>query len=225
MVYYFTSTAVQPPASIYVGKDKFENEELIAHGWPEDIWFHVDGLSSAHIYLRLPLPAPGTPQTSEQPWHASVPPAVLTDCAHLTAANSIAGSKQPHVTVVYTPWANLRKDGSMAVGQVGFKDSKMVRRVGVGRVEGKGVVKSLEKTRREAWPDLKAEREGRDREVGRGERRIREGVKKEEQKLAEEHARLKWQKEHMYDDLHTDDNLQTSSNQDREADFLDDFIR
>lgn len=64
----------------------------------------------------------------------------------------------------------------MAVGQVGFKDSKMVRRVGVGRVEGKGVVKSLEKTRREAWPDLKAEREGRDREVGRGERRIREGV-------------------------------------------------
>jgi len=26
MVYYFTSTAVDPPAFVYVGKDKFESE-------------------------------------------------------------------------------------------------------------------------------------------------------------------------------------------------------
>lgn len=38
---------------IYMGKDKFENEELIKYGWDEDIWFHVDDLSSAHVYLRL----------------------------------------------------------------------------------------------------------------------------------------------------------------------------
>lgn len=29
MVYYFTSTVVQPPAKIYMGRDKVENEELI----------------------------------------------------------------------------------------------------------------------------------------------------------------------------------------------------
>ncbi len=28
MVYYFTSTAVDPPASVYVGKDKFESESV-----------------------------------------------------------------------------------------------------------------------------------------------------------------------------------------------------
>lgn len=30
-----------------------ENEELIKYGWPCDIWWHVDKLSSAHVYLRL----------------------------------------------------------------------------------------------------------------------------------------------------------------------------
>ncbi|MCJ1461711.1 hypothetical protein MMC07_000309 [Pseudocyphellaria aurata] len=36
MVYYFTSNVVTPAATIYVGKDKFENEELIKYGWDED---------------------------------------------------------------------------------------------------------------------------------------------------------------------------------------------
>jgi hypothetical protein len=29
------------------------DEDLIKWGWPEDVWFHVDKLSSAHVYLRL----------------------------------------------------------------------------------------------------------------------------------------------------------------------------
>ena len=35
-----------------MGKDKYENEDLIKYGLPEDVWFHVDDLSSAHVYLR-----------------------------------------------------------------------------------------------------------------------------------------------------------------------------
>lgn len=38
MVFYYTSTAVSPSAFVYVGKDKFENEELIKFGWEEDVW-------------------------------------------------------------------------------------------------------------------------------------------------------------------------------------------
>lgn len=48
--------------------------------------------------------------------------------------------------------------------------------------------------------------------------------KKEEARIAEEHARLKYQKDHMYEDLHNEDNLAESSNQDRDPDFLDDFM-
>lgn len=50
MVFYYETSDGHV---IYMGKDKFENEELIKYGWDEDIWFHVDDLSSAHVYLRM----------------------------------------------------------------------------------------------------------------------------------------------------------------------------
>ena len=37
-----------------MGKDKYENDELIKFGFPEDVWFHVEDLSSAHVYIRMP---------------------------------------------------------------------------------------------------------------------------------------------------------------------------
>lgn len=36
------------------------------------------------------------------------------------------GNKKDNITVIYTPWSNLKKDGSMAAGQVGFKNNKLV---------------------------------------------------------------------------------------------------
>jgi len=57
------------------------DEELIKHGWDEDVWFHVDNLSSAHIYVRLP---------EGETWDKISEP-LLTDCAQLTKANSIEG--------------------------------------------------------------------------------------------------------------------------------------
>lgn len=178
MVFYFKSNIVDPPAFIYVGKDKVESmtsqfhippipanssrdEDLIAHGWPEDVWFHVDNLSSAHIYLRLPDPL-------NHPWTA-IPQDLLTDCAQLTKANSIEGNKKDNVTVIYTPWSNLKKSGAMATGQVGFKDNKMVKRVYVESREN-AIVNRLNKTKVEKYPDLRVEREERDREERKKER-------------------------------------------------------
>jgi len=45
------------------------------------------------------------------------------------------GNKKDNITVIYTPWSNLKKDGSMAVGQVGFKDPRKVRllKIGLGK--------------------------------------------------------------------------------------------
>ena len=116
MVYYFTSSTTEPSATVYVGKDKFENEDLIAHAWDTDVWFHADKLSSAHVYLRM---------ADGQAWDA-LPQDLLDDLAQLTKANSIEGNKKDNVAVIYTPAANLRKDGSMEVGQVSFHDPKRV---------------------------------------------------------------------------------------------------
>ena len=53
MVFFFTCSS-NPNIVIYMGKDKYENEELIKFAWPDtDVWFHVAELSSAHVYLRV----------------------------------------------------------------------------------------------------------------------------------------------------------------------------
>ncbi|KAL7791579.1 hypothetical protein V8C37DRAFT_382143 [Trichoderma ceciliae] len=213
MVYYFTSNVVEPAGFIYVGKDKFENEDLIQYGWEEDVWFHVDKLSSAHIYLRM---QPG------QTWD-DLPEELVMDLAQLTKANSIEGNKKDNITVIYTPWANLKKDGSMDVGQVSFHDQRKVKRILVPNRENP-IVNRLNKTKVEKKPDLKAERDDMLKELRKREQAAQQIKKKEEQRQAQEWKEKKWQKDHAYDELFTNENMAASSNQDRPADWEDDFM-
>ncbi|KAK2053261.1 DUF814-domain-containing protein [Colletotrichum caudatum] len=222
MVYYFTSKAVDPPAFIYVGKDKFENEELIKYGWEEDVWFfHADKLSSAHIYLRLPDPKDPA-NTSPMTWDA-IPEPLLVDLAQLTKANSIEGNKKDNVTVIYTPWSNLKKDGSMAVGQVSFKDPRKVKKILVPQRENP-IVNRLNKTKVEKKPDLQQEREDRLRELRKRDQTAVLERKREEARIAQERKEKKWQKDHAYDDIFTEENMEATSNQNRTADWEDDFM-
>lgn len=48
--------------------------------------------------------------------------------------------------------------------------------------------------------------------------------KKEEAQIAKERREMKYQKEHAYDDIFTEENMGQSSNQNRSEDFLDDFM-
>ncbi|KAG5556175.1 hypothetical protein RHGRI_006711 [Rhododendron griersonianum] len=105
--------------------------------------FHVDKMSSAHVYVRL---------------HKGQ-----------TIDDMSEGNKVNNVDVVYTPWHNLKKTASMDVGQVGFYNSKMVsfliatwsNIVRTVRVEKRinEIVNRLNRTKVERKPDLKAERE------------------------------------------------------------------
>ena len=72
--------------TLYMGRDKIENEDLIKFGWPNDVWFHVSNLSSAHVYLRMPegmsirqIPERQIQERTEQAhWKAFVRSAMLT---------------------------------------------------------------------------------------------------------------------------------------------------
>ncbi|KAL6207745.1 hypothetical protein ACLB2K_018699 [Fragaria x ananassa] len=144
MVFYFKARPEVGDFTIFMGLDKFENEELIKYGFPEDIWFHVDKMSSAHVYVRL-----HKGQTIDD-----ISEGLLEDCVQLVKANSIQGNKVNNIDVVYTPWSNLKKTASMDVGQVGFYSSKMVWTV---RVEKRinEIVNRLNRTKVERKPDLK----------------------------------------------------------------------
>ncbi|KAK0740988.1 hypothetical protein B0T18DRAFT_393697 [Schizothecium vesticola] len=243
MVFYFKSTVVDPPAYVYVGKDKFENEELIAHGWEEDVCslpfssvlmlsrqFHVDKLSSAHIYLRL---------RDGETWD-NIPEELLTDLGQLTKANSIEGNKKDNITIIYTPWSNLKKDGSMAVGQVSFKDNKkvhlssppniykptdsaQVKRLVITQREN-AIVNRLNKTKEEKHPDLRQEKEDRLKELRKKDQATQQARKKEEARISKERQEKKWQKDHAYDAIFTEEAMASTSNQDRDENWEDDFM-
>ncbi|KAI1907194.1 hypothetical protein LOZ61_006264 [Ophidiomyces ophidiicola] len=247
MVFYFTSDVVEPPAFIYVGKDKeessstqkylptpiaalkliqwlFVDEDLIKYGLENDVWvremrhgktqlFHVDNLSSAHVYLRL---------NEGQTWE-DIPPKLLEDCAQLTKANSIEGNKKDNVSIIYTPWSNLLKSASMATGQVSFHSTKQTKKIFVPARQNP-IVNRLNKTKVEKHPDLKAEKEEHLAKIRKEQRKVREEKRTAEKKERREREELKWQKEHAYDDLMSEENVVQSNNQDRDESYLDDFM-
>jgi hypothetical protein len=194
MVFYFESNVVSPPSLLFMGIDKYENEDLIKWGWPEDVWFHVDKMSSAHVYLRL-----RQGQTIDD-----IPSSVLEDAAQLVKANSIMGNKMNDIEVVYTMWANLKKTPAMEVGQVGFHKEKEVRKIKVTKRINE-VVNRLNKTKKEEHPDFRAEREKRDRLEREDKKKVLREQKereKEEEKRKTEEAELR-----SYNSLMSSENM------------------
>ncbi|KAK3090249.1 hypothetical protein FSP39_010361 [Pinctada imbricata] len=151
------------------------DEELIRWGFPEDVWFHVDKVSSAHVYLRL-----HPNETLDD-----VPQAIITDCAQLVKANSIQGNKMNNVDIVYTMWDNLKKTQGMDVGQVGFHKDKEVRKV---RIEKRlnEIVNRLNKTKTEEHPDFRKMREDRDRQERECQKQKALEQRKKEKELEEQ---------------------------------------
>ncbi|XP_042898032.1 coiled-coil domain-containing protein 25 isoform X2 [Parasteatoda tepidariorum] len=190
-----------------MGLDKFENESLIKWGFPEDVWFHVDNYSSAHVYLRLQKG-----QTLD-----SIPLPLLQDCAQLVKSNSIVGNKKNNIDIIYTEWSNLKKTGDMEVGQVAFHNSKNVRTIKVEK-KNNAIVNRLNKTKRETFPCFQSEREERDR-LERAEQKVKQKIEKEKEKQdalkKEEDAQLRSYSSLMQGQMH--------SNQD-DGEDSDDFM-
>ncbi|XP_076634388.1 coiled-coil domain-containing protein 25 isoform X2 [Colletes latitarsis] len=192
-----------------MGVDKYENENLIKWGWPEDVWFHVDKYSSAHVYLRL---HPG--QTIDD-----IPSTVLEDAAQLVKANSIDGNKINDVDVVYTMWSNLKKTQGMVVGQVGFHKDKDVRKIHVSK-RINNIVNRLNKTKRSEQVDFKAQREQRDKNEREDKKKlIREQKEKEK---AEEKQRKEEAEMRSYNSLFNSSNM--ISNTENSGYDSDDFM-
>ncbi|XP_024875813.1 coiled-coil domain-containing protein 25 [Temnothorax curvispinosus] len=209
MVYYFTSEVVQPSITLFMGIDKHENEDLIKWGWPEDVWFHVDKYSSAHVYLRL----------RHGQMIDDIPSTVLEDAAQLVKANSIEGNKMNDIDVVYTMWSNLKKTQGMEVGQVGFHKDKDVRKIHVAK-RVNTIVNRLNKTKRSEQVNFCAEREQRDRNEREDKKKLlREQKEKEkaEEKRRQEEAEIR-----SYNSLFNTSNM--TSNTETSGYDSDDFM-
>lgn len=160
-----------------MGRDKVENEDLIKYGDDDDVWFHVDKLSSAHVYLRLP---------AGMKWD-QIPTKLLDDLGQLVKANSIEGNKKNNQTIIYTPWRNIKKQGDMAIGTVMFHNDQIVKRHHISQRDN-AIVNRLNKTKREEKVDHEAVRQEREKERNRIKRDIALQLKNAE--LEEKRKRL-----------------------------------
>ena len=140
------------PYVVYMGADSDENDQLIEWGWKSDVWFHVDSLSSAHVYLRVPIET----ALCDGCLLDKIPEEAIEEMCQLVKQNSIAGCKAASVKVVYTPHSNLRKDSGMKEGQVGFHSSAL-RRLRLTERD-RAMVKTIEKTRTEKKVDFQREK-------------------------------------------------------------------
>ena len=192
MVFYFSTVSLpdsdptESPWLMFMGRDKFENEELLKYAFPEDVWFHVDNLSSAHVYLRRPSMEIGID---------AIPAEVLAQCAQLVKANSIEGCKRDQVDVVYCAHSNLCKGKNFEAGAVAYRDERQNRFLR-GVQKDRDLLRKLEKTKTEPFSaasvveQLRQLREDRDCEE---KKRTAAARKKEERRLIEERRKDKEQ--------------------------------
>lgn len=175
-----------PDVSIYIGFDKYENEDLIKYAWNGDIWFHVDKHSSAHVYLRPPIVDPLALHNKEceKGWKfPDIPADLLEEVAQLTKENSIEGCKLDNLVVIYTPADNLRKDGSMETGTVGFIKDKLVKRYHV-KERNRDILKALEKTKvTDRETNLMNERDAHERWMRKQKKAVDKLIEKENREI------------------------------------------
>lgn len=182
MVFQYTSTAVDPPVTLVRGMDSHENDELINNMLPDDVWFHVEHISSAHVYLRL----------KEGETIDDIPKPLLEDACQLVKANSIQGCKLPEVTVIYTMWSNLKKLPSMKPGEVTFNVPSIVKKVNVKK--DKPIINRLQKTEKKVVIDYEGDRiqwNLRESQKKKAQQKLHLENQKEEERKKREAAELK----------------------------------
>ena len=213
MVYFFTCQS-DPTCIIYMGKDKFENESLIKYAYAHDVWFHVDNLSSAHVYLRTAEPITSYEQLN---------PDAIQECAQLTMANSIEGCKKSSVGINYTWATNLLKTGDMETGQVSYKNNKLVVKFHIEK--NKDLIRKTLKTRKEEFPNLEELQFNYNREQQKKASaaiRAEKAIKEEEEKQKKDEIKKKkdeWN-EFFEQQEETDKHMAGGNNKFLEDDFM-----
>jgi len=137
----------------------------------------------------------------------------------LTKGNSIKGSKENSVEVLYTPWSNLLKTNGMATGEVSFSNNAKVKKLQIKAKNNKILNRLEKKTRTEKFPDLEKEKIQAEKEKKRIAREAMIAKKQEELRLEQEKKEQEALK--SYDSLFDESTMRSNyDNGDLEEDFM-----
>lgn len=228
MVYFFKAAVANnseyddfavsaPEHIIYMGKDKFENDPLIKKSHPKNLWFHVDKHSSAHLYLQL-----DAQQQAINFNDLKLEEDLLTQIGQLTKANSIKANKLNNITIIYTPVDNLRTDGSMDTGTVTFVNPQKLKRIHIAKRDN-SIINKLNKTKTETSTEEFVKEQEQLLKEWQKSKQIREREQELASKeLAKQYGKQKEFNKDPYADIFTEENLRASSNEFRNANWVED---
>ncbi|XBW34641.1 hypothetical protein QEN19_000208 [Hanseniaspora menglaensis] len=142
-MYLFESIHDGKCVTLFMGKDKFENDFMIKYFYKEmnTIWLHVDKYSSSHVYVKLNASVKSDTNISD-----IISQNHLNDAIQLCKANSISANKLQKAEIVVTPFINLKKSGEMNPGQVSFKSTRFLKYLTCFSRDN-AVINRLEKTK------------------------------------------------------------------------------
>mmetsp|Transcript_23635 Transcript_23635/g.41890 ORF Transcript_23635/g.41890 Transcript_23635/m.41890 type:complete len:231 (+) Transcript_23635:27-719(+) len=226
MVLFVQSRTALP---LFYGENSHENDTLLAYAHPEDVWFHVESLSSAHVYVRMPILPIEERVAGVSVKHRELPTDVVIEACQLTKANSIEGCKKVSVMVIYTPASNLAKERNAKSGEVRIIDQSQVIRVEVHT--DKKLVKQLLKTKEPRFIEFQADlsqrkaQEERDRLHFSRAEKIRLQQEAETKRQEEESKSYRWmqRKGNMQTNKDEVDDFENSQESELPPDKLDEF--
>lgn len=181
---------------LFFGENSHENDTLLAYSHPEDVWFHVDNLSSAHVYVRMPILPIEERVAGITVKVPELPSEIVQEACQLVKANSIEGCKRVSVMVIYTPASNLVKERAAKSGEVRIVDQSKVVHIEVHT--DKKLVKQLMKTKEPRFIEFQADlsqrkaQEQRDRTQFERAEKIRMQGEAELKRKEEESKSYRW---------------------------------
>lgn len=89
---------IPEPVQFYIGKSQAENHGVLDMAKPEDMWFHLGGVSSAHIIGVVPVGL-------ERKYLKYI----VKHGAHLCKKHTTKVANQKNVAVLYTRVRNVQK--------------------------------------------------------------------------------------------------------------------
>jgi len=130
------------------------------------------------------------------------------------------GNKKDNVTVIYTPWDNLKKTGDMATGQVAFHKDSRVKKIHIATRDN-AIINRLNKTKVVREVDHEAERIERVKREAIARKAVVQAQRKAEAELARTRAAEKASK--SYDNMFSSESepmFPKQSVQEMEEDFM-----
>lgn len=118
----YTDQDTKRTYTLQYGRNAAENWQLFDDAESDDLWFHIDDLPSAHVYLQA---SKDGPSQSAIDYAASL----LLHRSPKAVASTSTSKKAKKIPVIYTPRSNLAKGRS--VGEVLIKDLNLLFRISI----------------------------------------------------------------------------------------------